>query len=93
MLTIEDILDKYDNVYVWEDGKTIDVCYDNTSFIEILKHSKCLACEASLLNGNESYIAQISDSVKGAKLICKSCKQKYFLHVLVSMIAANPNKI
>jgi hypothetical protein len=92
VLSIENILDKYDNVYVWEDGKTLDVCHENTSFIEILKHSKCLACDFSLLSGNESYIAQISDSVKGARIKCKQCNQKYFLHVLVSMISANPDR-
>lgn len=91
MLSIENILDKYDNVYLWEDGKTLDVCHENTTFIEAFKHSKCLACDTSLLAGNESFISQISETVKGAKITCKSCNQKYFLHVLVSMVSANPN--
>ena len=91
MLSIENILDKYDNVYVWEDGVTLDVCHENTSFLEILKHSKCLVCDSSLITGNESFISHISDTVKGAKIRCKECNQKYFLHILVSMSSISPN--
>lgn len=91
MLSIENILDKYDNVYVWEDGVTLDVCHENTSFLELLKNSKCLACESSLISGNESFISLISDTVKGAKIRCKECNQKYFLHILVPIISAIPN--
>ena len=92
MLSIENILDKHDNVYLWDDGKTLDVCHENTTFFNLLKTSKCLACDSSLIIGNENYISQISDMVKGAKITCKKCNQKYFLHVLVSMTSADPNR-
>ncbi len=85
MKTIENILDTNDNVYVWDDEKTLDVCYENTTFLDVMKKTKCLACDTHLVIGNEKYIAQISETVKGAKITCKKCNQKYFLHVLVSM--------
>ena len=70
---------------------TQEVCIAFTvSFLDVMKKSKCLACDTHLVIGNEQYISQISETVKGAKITCKKCNQKYFLHVLVSM-TPNPN--
>jgi transcription elongation factor Elf1 len=81
MKTIEEILSANPNTYMWKDNETVDVTITSDKpFIDILYSYNCLSCESSIIKGNESIINNVSDTVNGINLTCKSCGQKHFIH-------------
>lgn len=90
--SIDEVLDISQNIYLWEDNKTLDVCHfeQNSTFNELIQTTRCLRCQTSLILGNEKFLAYMTETVKGIKLTCCKCKQKYFIHMHVSMIDAHP---
>ena len=86
MKDFKDILLEHENIYIWDDG-TIDLCFHDKDipFIRHIKNTKCLRCDHDIILGNEHKIIQITEYVKGIKLICNKCNLNYFLHMFVSM--------
>jgi len=90
--SVDEVLDTNENVYLWEDNKTLDICYfdTKTSFIKLINDSTCLRCTTPIIAGNEKFLTYMTDTVRGMKLTCCKCKQKYFIHIHVGMIEAQP---
>lgn len=84
MKTIEEILKNNPDVYLWADGKTIDICDDSEKeFIKVLSDIDCLKCDTNILTNNQTMITLITPDVKGMNIMCKECGQRYFIHKLV----------
>ena len=83
MKSIEDILSEIkEKAYLWEDNETIDVevTDEEKSFVKELIDFKCLKCETNVIVGNENVFDKFDDNVKGARIQCKTCEQKWFIH-------------
>jgi len=81
--SIEDIMkEQGDNVYLWKDDETLDVLIKDTgkNFIEELLNFDCLKCGGKIIDGNEVFLRDFTESVSGIQILCNNCKQKLFVH-------------
>ena len=88
MKSIEEVLEQNENIYLWEDDRTLDISYDNTTeFIKLIKDQKCLRCDTHLVHNNQHILTALTPNVNGVNIMCRECGQHYFVHKIIKFLS------
>jgi hypothetical protein len=85
MQNIDDFLKNNPTSYLWDDKKTIDICFsklEKKTFKDILLEFHCPLCNSPYIDTNNT-IDNIIQSTSGCFYICPTCGNKFFLHKFI----------